>query len=133
MASVAERRNSERIASELATVCRAPATPHRARLVDVSATGCRLRTLDGTAIPYGATVLLDFTPGGRVSGQVMWVGAHSAGIRFDNRLSAKLEVIMGLAEAPIEVIVDKPAYVPPAPSGLAHWLRRLLGRAAPRT
>ena len=131
MASVAERRNSERITSELATVCRAPATPHRARLVDVSASGCRLRTLDGTAIPYGATVLLDFTPGGRVSGQVMWAGPHSAGIRFDQRLSAKLEVIMGLVEAPVEVTLDDPpAYVPAPASGLAHWLRRLLGRSA---
>jgi hypothetical protein len=131
MASVAERRRSERISSEVIAVCRAPATPHKARLIDVSATGCRLRTLDGTAIPHGATVLLDFTPGGRVSGQVMWVGAHSAGIRFNNRLSPTLEVTMGLAEAPVEVTLEEPVYVAPAPgSVLAHWIRRLLRRAA---
>jgi hypothetical protein len=127
-----ERRDNERIASELATVCRAPATPHRARLVDVSTTGCRLRTLDGTAIPNGATVLLDFTPGGRISGQVMWSGPHTAGIRFDNALSQKLAVVLGLAQAPaVEVTLSEPLYVAPAPgSVLAHWLRRLLRRAA---
>lgn len=133
MASAAERRIDERIASDLPTVCRAPATPHRARLIDVSASGCRLRTLDGTAIPYGATVLLDFMPGGRVSGQVMWSSANSAGIRFEGALSPALEVILGLAEAPaVDVTVgEKVLYVAPAPgSVLAHWLRRLLRRGS---
>lgn len=128
-----ERRVHDRIASDLPAVCRVPATPHRARLVDVSRSGCRLRITDGLAVPVGSTVHLDFGPGRRISGQVMWSGPQAAGLRFSSQLSTALSIALGLEAAPaIEV---EPASVaeqlPQAPQSLLHhWLRRLLRRAA---
>lgn len=129
----AERREHARVATEEAVLCRAPATPRRVRLVDVSHGGCRIRALDGAAVPYGATVLLDFVRGRRISGQVVWVDAQSAGIRFEHRLAHDQAVVMGL-EAPAETVtiarIEPEPVAPASGSLLAHWLRRLLARAA---
>lgn len=129
----AERRRDERVASDAPVLCRAPATPRRVRLIDVSPSGCRIRPLDGAALPYGSTVLLDFARGRRISGQVVWVDAQSAGIRFDRRLSRDQAVAVGLEDDTVVAFAAaaKPEDLAPAATSLlAHWLRRLLRRAA---
>lgn len=128
-----ERREHARIASNAAVHCRAPASPRRVRLVDVSRSGCRVRALDGAAVPYGATVLLDFARADRVSGQVVWAEGQTAGVRFDHALSHAQAVAVGLEEDTVVAFVPRaePAGSAPArDSLLAHWLRRLLRRAA---
>lgn len=127
-----ERREHDRIASDLPAVCRVPATPHRARLVDVSRSGCRMRITDGLAVPVGSTVHLDFGPGRRISGQVMWSGPQATGLRFSSQLSTALSIALGLEPAPAIEIEPRVEEEAPkvAQSLLHHWLRRLLRRAA---
>lgn len=127
-----ERRDHERVGCDRPAVCRAPATPSPARLVDVSHSGCRFRTFDAAAIPAGATVHLDLEPGRRVTGQVMWSGPSTAGLRFSRALPPGVSVLLGLESAPVEAV--EPAAAPEAAPvnrllPIAHWLRRLLGRA----
>ena len=57
---------------------RIPASPHRVTLIDVSRTGCQIRLCDTIAVPVGSTVHLDFGPGRRMTGQVMWAGPRTA-------------------------------------------------------
>ncbi|MGX7951523.1 PilZ domain-containing protein [Tsuneonella sp. HG249] len=127
-----ERRSDERLECDVSAVCRVPATPCRARLIDVSRTGCRFRTLDVMAVPQGSTVHLDFGPGRRVTGQVMWSGPRAAGLKFNRPLSPDLLVMLGLEEAPVVEIepevVEETRSMSLAP--IAHWLRRLLRPAA---
>lgn len=126
-----ERREHDRVAADLPAVCRVPASPHRARVVDVSDRGCRIRILDGVAVTAGTTVHLDFGPGRRISGQVMWSGPQSAGVRFDTLLSPDLAIALGLAEAPVvELTAEEPTEIQTPGPSLPHWLRRLLRRAA---
>lgn len=131
LSSAKERRNHERVDCDRPAVCRIPATPSQARLVDVSHSGCRFLTLDGAAILVGATVHLDLEPGRRVTGQVMWSGPSTAGVRFNRALAPGVAVLLGLESATVEP--DGPAAPEAAPANrllpIAHWLRRLLGRA----
>lgn len=127
-----DRREHGRIAADLSAVCRVPATPHRARVLDVSESGCRIHIIDSVAISSGATVHLDFGPGRRVSGQVMWSGARSAGVRFTRCLSPAMAAMLGLSEEPqveVEVVAAPEPNTRQGPF-LAHWLRRLLARAS---
>jgi hypothetical protein len=132
MGAAMERRNQDRLACDVAAVCRVPATPCRARLLDVSRTGCRFRTLDGLAVPEGATVHFDLGPGRRVTGMVMWSGPRDAGVRFNRSLTSDMAILLGLEQAPVMQI--ETAEEDPLPAGplapIAHWIRRLLRRAA---
>ena len=128
----AERRRAERRPSELSAIARVPASPHRARIIDFSDSGCRIRFANPFAVPIGATVHIDFGPGRRVSGQVMWSGSEVAGIRFAAPLSPRLAALLSGEEAALEV--EKPAeseYEPdPARFILHHWFRKLFRKAA---
>ena len=127
-----ERRNDERIASSTSAIARIPASPHRVTLIDVSRSGCQIR-VDGIAVPLGATVNLDFGPGRRLTGQVMWSQPRTAGIRFSRPLSGTLAAALGVepavgveiepAEAAKPILQERALRLP-------HWLRSLLGRAA---
>ena len=121
----AERRTSERFPVNLAANCRVPATPQRVTVLDVSHGGCRV-TFDQADIPSGSTVHLDLKPASSVTGQVVWVNARAAGIRFHRRLRSELAIDLGIeqpcAVEPVEEIVeDVPAI------GLHHWIRRVFG------
>ena len=125
------RRAAERQASDATAIARVPASPHRAKVVDFSATGCRVRFANPFAVPVGATIHLDFGPGRRMSGQVMWSGSESAGVRFGRRLTPALTALLGGDDAQIEVEEKPPEYEPdPARFALHHWFRRLFGKAA---
>ena len=45
-----ERRFTDRMPTEVGVACRVPASPERARLVDVSRSGCRLEFVLGFAL-----------------------------------------------------------------------------------
>ena len=126
-----ERRASERVPTNIATSCRVPATAHSATILDLSHAGCRVRVRD-LAVPLGATVHFDFAPHSRVSGQVVWVDAAAAGVRFDSPLRPAVAVQLGIEQPrPVEVasvaIEVEPASLPVV---LRHWVRRLCGLAA---
>lgn len=126
-----ERRRDARIDSSTPAIARIPASPHRVVLIDVSRTGCRIR-VDGIAVPVGSTVNLDFGPGRKLVGQVMWSQARTAGVRFDRALSGSLAAALGLepaVEFEVETEKAKP-FVQERSLRLPHWLRSLLGRAA---
>ncbi|ANY18693.1 PilZ domain protein [Tsuneonella dongtanensis] len=133
MGAVCDRRSADRIESDACAIARIPASPHRVELVDVSRTGCRIRTMDGIAVPQGSTVHLDFGPGRRLTGQVMWSAARSAGVRFHQSLSGPLAATLGVEPA-VDINVEAETEVRRGPLGpaslLPHWLRRLLRKAA---
>ncbi len=119
-----------RIESATPAIARIPASPHRVVLIDVSRTGCRIR-VDGIAIPNGATVNLDFGPGRRLTGQVMWSEARTAGVRFDRPLTGTLAAALGVEPAvAVEVEIEPAPAIEERALRLPHWLRSLLGRAA---
>ncbi len=125
-----DRRGAARIASATSAIARIPASPHRVVLIDVSRTGCRIR-VDGIAIPLGATMNLDFGPGRRLTGQVMWSEFRMAGVRFDKPLTGTLAAALGVETAVAVEVESKPApVVQERALRLPHWLRSLLGRAA---
>ena len=124
------RRAHDRVESGLSTICRVPASPHRATVIDVSRTGCRIRIADGLHVPVGATVHLDFGPERKVTGMVMWTDPRSAGVRFNRPLSGVMASVLGIEPAAIVEVEDAPVE-PSGPAKLIpHWLRRLLHRAA---
>ena len=121
-----DRRRSDRIASGASAIARIPASPHRVTLIDVSRTGCQVRIAGGIAVPIGSTVHLEFGPGRRLTGMVMWSGPRTAGIRFSQSISGPLASALGVepaATVEIEDIPDPP--IAPARK-LPHWLRRIL-------
>lgn len=131
-AGAADRRREDRIASDAAAIARIPASPHRVTLIDVSRTGCQIRLCDTIAVPVGSTVHLDFGPGRRMTGQVMWAGPRTAGVRFARTLSGPLALALGVESAATVEVEEAPKPRPPSgPAALIpHWLRRLLTRAA---
>ena len=126
-----ERRASERVPTNIATSCRVPATAHRATILDLSHAGCRVRVRD-LAVPLGATVHFDFGSRSRVSGQVVWVDAAAAGVRFHSPLRSDVAVQLGIEEArPVEIVTAHVEVEPASfPVVLRHWFRRLCGFAA---
>ena len=119
-----ERRRSVRLTADLGTVCRVPATPQRANVLDVSLTGCRIR-LAGEPLALGSTVNIDMRTPRPVRGQVVWTAGQSAGIRFDRMLPEAAAVMFGLAvPAPTEPEATDDA---PLVTGLRHWIRKVLG------
>lgn len=126
-----DRRAHERIESGMSTICRVPASPHRATVIDVSKTGCRIRISDGLHVPVGSTVHMEFGPGRKVTGMVMWTDPRSAGVRFNRPLAGTMAAVLGVEPA---AMVEVEEAAPPEPAGPAklipHWLRRLLKRAA---
>lgn len=128
-----DRRRENRISSDAPAIARIPASPHRVTLIDVSKIGCQIRLVDGVAVPVGSTVHLDFGPGRRMTGMVMWSGPRTAGVQFVRAVSGPLASALGV-EPSAMVEVEEAPQAPQAPSGPAslipHWLRRLLSRAA---
>ena len=120
----AERRDAERFPIKLSASCRVPATPHRVTVLDVSHNGCRV-TFDQADIPTGSTVHLDLQPASSVTGQVVWVNARAAGIRFHRRLRSEIAVDLGIEQP--TVVEPEPEIVYEQPKGLHHWVRRIFG------
>lgn len=132
-AGATDRRLEDRIASDASAIARIPASPHRVTLIDVSRSGCQIRLSDGIAVPVGSTVHLDFGPGRRMTGQVMWAGPRTAGVRFATAVSGPLALALGIESAATVEVDQAPrmSKTSSRPASLIpHWLRRLLRRAA---
>ncbi len=131
--SLRDRRGEERVTTAATAIARIPASPHRVKLIDISRSGCQIRLTDGIVVPVGSTVSLDFGPGRRLSGQVVWSGSRIAGVQFSRVLSGPLAAALGV-EPGATVEVESEMAGPPAQTTRAliipHWLRRLLKRAA---
>ena len=125
-----ERRSSERIAADLSTTCRVPATAHRAKIVDVSYHGCRIELTDAEK-PLGATIHFELGPRSRVSGQIVWSSAGQAGIRFHRALPSPEAIRFGLEQPQVQEVTIEPVAEEreTLPVLLRHWVRRLCGLA----
>ena len=125
-----ERRQEERIETNVLLTCRVPARPVRAMMRDLSHTGCRLELAD-THVELGGTALVDLPGAGRVAGRVMWVRGRHCGIEFDRALRGPMAVAFGLEEPEPEPVAAEPLETddgPSLPGLLRHWIRRLTGR-----
>jgi hypothetical protein len=107
-----ERRQDERIETNVLLTCRVPARPVRAVMRDLSHTGC----LPGA---------------GRVSGRVAWVRGRHCGIEFERPVRGAAAVAVGLDAPDPEPAMAEPLQAdegPSLPGLLRHWIRRLTGR-----
>lgn len=73
-------RANHRFASSTEAVCRVPATPLIAAIIDVSSEGCRGRA-NSYLVQRGATILVSFASGVELGGQVVWVDGAEFGVR----------------------------------------------------
>lgn len=117
-----DRRARKRVATDREITCRIPARPARVKLLDVSATGCRLKVV-GMRVEPGATVHIDLPDGGSVIGTAVWYEAAKVGVHFEEPLDEDQSVALGLlsktsvaTHAHVEPIAQQPRK--------AHWLRR---------
>ncbi|QYJ07712.1 PilZ domain-containing protein [Qipengyuania flava] len=117
-----DRRARKRVATDRELTCRIPARPARVKLLDVSATGCRLKVV-GMRVEPGATVHIDLPDGRSVAGTAVWYESARIGVRFESELDEAQAVALGLLS---ESSVPTDAHVEPiAPQPrTAHWLRR---------
>ena len=114
-----ERRERSRIAKDAELICRSPAWPLEARLLDVSYSGCRLRLAE-RRIGVGMTVHFELPGAGPVSGKVVWRRREQVGLQFETELSFEQAVSLGLEEA----AEPEPAFGPIEDQQAApHWLR----------
>lgn len=117
-----DRRARKRVAMDREITCRIPARPARVKLLDVSATGCRLK-LVGMRVEPGATVHIDLPDGSSVAGTAVWYEAAKVGVHFHAELEEAQAVALGLlreTRAPANAHVEPLAQQPRQ----AHWLRR---------
>ncbi|TCJ40890.1 PilZ domain-containing protein [Parafrankia sp. BMG5.11] len=121
-----ERRASPRRTVNLSVVCRVPASPHSARILDVSQSGCRLALSQGHVL-LGSTVHVTLTNALQISGTVTWSHGAEVGVRFHRRLSDRQAIDLGIMDGPPtpEEKTDT-VYIAPG-GGLHHWVRRVMG------
>ena len=117
-----DRRSRKRVSAEAEIICRIPAIPKRVKLLDVSASGCRLK-VSGMRVEPGATVHIDLPDGGCVSGIAIWYEASKLGVRFYTELDDNQAVALGLMSAEAKVATAHFEQLDEQPRK-AHWLRR---------
>jgi hypothetical protein len=123
-----ERRVAERVDVAVHLICRVPARPYSATVLDASHDGCRVDFRDAP-VEVGGTAILEIPGAARVDGQIVWTRDNLAGIRFSHRLAGVASAALGLepAEAPPDASKDaEPEAAPTLGGMLRHWMRRLL-------
>ena len=120
-----ERRTRDRVETDIGIMCRIPALPGSARILDLSHRGCKLELGKRVGAAIGATILLDMPDGEHVSGQIVWVEKNVVGVRFSRSLSGATAVLLGIENAPEVQVVLSPAAEPVKTGLLNHWFRRV--------
>jgi hypothetical protein len=87
-----ERRKSYRTVINREVTGRAPATPITGTLLNISATGCLLRSEH--PLRTGTTVVLELSATEQIAGQVAWHQGDKSGIEFHQNLCP--ETLLGL-------------------------------------
>ena len=118
------RRYRARVDTDIALVCRIPATPMKSRIIDLSHSGCRLDLGLGHA-ETGATLSLETPEGDRFTGQVMWSRGAQVGVRFHRPLRRDLAIRWGVEKPDLTTQVEAAPVDYQASSGISHWLRRM--------
>ena len=117
------RRQNERVETDIGLTCRVPAQPTPVKIVDLSRDGCRIEARQ-RRLEQGGSIVFDMPNGDRTSGQVMWVKGYTAGIRFSRGLRPLTAKSLGLT---IPGYVEEPAAkaepLEPQDRGLHHWFR----------
>lgn len=78
-------RGEQRFTSNVPVMARLPDSNIDVVVVDVSATGCRLRTRSRD-VQVGATILLEFEGIEEIAGQIAWSERRQFGVRFNRIL-----------------------------------------------
>jgi hypothetical protein len=90
--NVMERRQSYRTVTNREVTGRAPATPIAGTLLDISDTGCLLRS--AAKLLPGTTIVLELSATEHVAGQIAWRKGDRSGIKFHEKLCS--ETLLGL-------------------------------------
>lgn len=77
-----QRRQRQRLVTDLNAVCRNPGTPYVVTVSNILKSGCKLSSSD---LRRGETVLLNL-PVGEVAGQVIWAGWGECGVKFSREI-----------------------------------------------
>ncbi len=90
-----ERRSHRRAGMHVTLTCRIPATPSRVLIVDISQSGCRIRSplhscILGTTVHFGTSGDIPFT------GEIVWIRERLAGVRFHSPLTVEIARELGL-------------------------------------
>ena len=88
MSAEDDRRTARRTQVNLTAACRVPATPVRAKLSNISRTGCQARLSGGGQVEPGSTILLQLNEQDWAAGQVVWMSRVSLGVKFHTPLNA---------------------------------------------
>ncbi len=94
-----------RSALTLPVLCRVPATPREATILDISVSGCLIQAPGNLEV--GATIIVSLPLRREVSGMIVWSRAGHAGVRFHSALSADL--VDAVAALPDETRIAKVA------------------------
>ncbi|MGX7925168.1 PilZ domain-containing protein [Tsuneonella sp. HG094] len=122
-----ERRSNDRTRTQIATICRVPATPEKAVIRDLSTTGCRLAFKHWVPVQVGTTCHIDLGSGRVVTGRVLRVDTLSCGVAFDSALDDETAADIGLNDQTATVTTQPPDEYeyPDQSQGAPHWLRGL--------
>ncbi len=126
-----ERRAERRSEKYVTTVCRIPASPCAALIVDVSLSGCRLRILN-RSFALGTTVHFEGGQAGPFTGEIVWVGDSVAGVKFHSPLTPEMARALRLdsgREGRDGTVAGAAAHLAEEPR--ANQLRRRLRGLAP--
>ena len=117
-----DRRATPRIDTTLAVLCRIPASPQRATILDLSRTGCRM-SLTESNTPIGATINVQSLQGLKFTGVIVWSTGVQIGVRFEKSLSERdLAELTGQGEPECLVSLEPREPITSAPRD--HWIRR---------
>lgn len=83
-----ERRRNNRSATNREVVAHDPASPIKARILDLSVSGCKALS-DSRQIAPGVAVLIDLSENTTIGGQVVWRESDLFGVRFDQNISVE--------------------------------------------
>lgn len=83
-----EKRRAKRFAFDIEAQARVPATKVAVTILDLSASGCRLRT-ESTLAQYGASIIMLLPQQIEVRGWIVWKSGGTCGVEFEKPLSER--------------------------------------------
>ncbi|WP_086436703.1 PilZ domain-containing protein [Altererythrobacter xiamenensis] len=84
-----ELRQGDRFASRFVTAARIPASNAEVAILDISTTGCKIRTSSELA-QIGATILIRLPDGEEAAGQIAWKNKERCGVKFSKPIPEQL-------------------------------------------
>lgn len=99
------KREAERFVSDFATQARIPATRVSVTIVDLSTSGCKLRT-ESELAQAGSSIVMSFINQLETHGWIVWKSGTECGVQFDNPLPSSLVLELTTGSNPGDWVED---------------------------